>query len=305
MSPTAAVSPASDARRFPNGFFWGVATASYQIEGAWNEDGKGPSIWDTFAHTPGNIKNDDNGDVACDHYHRYQEDVALMKAIGATAYRFSIAWPRIFPEGTGAAEPEGARLLQPPRRRAARGRHRAVRDALPLGPAAGPPGPSGGWQSKRHREGVRGVCRLHGRAAQRPRQALLHDQRVRLLRGRRLPRDSTSRSAAGRPCTSARLQGSRFRRPGSTRSGITPFWATASRSRRSAPAAQAGTKVGFAENIRVAVPAIDMPEYVEAAEAATREVNAAYMTVMLEGRYTDAYLDGGRRATRRGSPTTS
>jgi beta-glucosidase len=73
MTATAAVR-----RRFPDGFAWGVATSAYQIEGAWNEDGKGPSIWDTYAHTPGNIKNDENGDVANDHYHRYQEDVALM-----------------------------------------------------------------------------------------------------------------------------------------------------------------------------------------------------------------------------------
>jgi beta-glucosidase len=63
------------AARFPDGFYWGLATSSYQIEGAWNEDGKGPSIWDTYAHTPGNIKNDENGDVANDHYHRYEEDV--------------------------------------------------------------------------------------------------------------------------------------------------------------------------------------------------------------------------------------
>ena len=94
-------------RHFPDGFKWGVATSAYQIEGAWDEDGKGPSIWDTYAHTPGNIKNDENGDVANDHYHRYQEDVALMKDIGATAYRFSISWPRIFPEGTGEPNPKG------------------------------------------------------------------------------------------------------------------------------------------------------------------------------------------------------
>ena len=87
--------------QFPKGFFWGTATAAYQVEGAWNEDGKGPSIWDTYAHTPGKIANGDTGDVANDHYHRYREDVALMKEIGATAYRFSISWPRIFPEGTG------------------------------------------------------------------------------------------------------------------------------------------------------------------------------------------------------------
>ena len=87
--------------QFPKGFFWGTATAAYQVEGAWNEDGKGPSIWDTFAHTPGKIRDGSTGDVANDHYHRYKEDVKLMKDLSATAYRFSICWPRIFPEGTG------------------------------------------------------------------------------------------------------------------------------------------------------------------------------------------------------------
>jgi len=92
---------------FPKGFYWGTATSAYQIEGAWNEDGKGLSIWDTYAHTPGKIKNGDTGDVANDHYHRYKEDVKLMKDLGATAYRFSICWPRIFPEGTGQPNAKG------------------------------------------------------------------------------------------------------------------------------------------------------------------------------------------------------
>src|SRR5262245_8641390 len=95
------------ARTFPKGFFWGVGTSSYQIEGAWNEDGKGVSIWDTYCHAPGHIKNNDTGDVANDHYHRYKEDVALMKGMGANAYRFSISWPRIFPEGMGRPNPKG------------------------------------------------------------------------------------------------------------------------------------------------------------------------------------------------------
>src|SRR5262252_5033985 len=107
MSAIAVESRAAVGRRMPDGFRWGVATSSYQIEGAWNEDGKGESIWDRFAHTPGNVKNNDSGDVANDHYHRYKEDVALMQSIGATAYRFSIAWPRIFPDGTGQPNPKG------------------------------------------------------------------------------------------------------------------------------------------------------------------------------------------------------
>jgi len=92
---------------FPADFVWGAATASYQIEGAVTEGGRGPSIWDTFAHEPGRIKNGDTGDVACDHYHRYAEDVALMADLGLNAYRFSISWSRIQPTGRGAANPEG------------------------------------------------------------------------------------------------------------------------------------------------------------------------------------------------------
>jgi beta-glucosidase len=86
---------------FPKDFVWGAATASYQIEGAWDEDGKGESIWDRFSHTPGKVQNGDTGDVACDHYHRWGEDLALMKEIGLHAYRFSVAWPRILPAGRG------------------------------------------------------------------------------------------------------------------------------------------------------------------------------------------------------------
>ncbi len=92
---------------FPEGFIWGAATSAYQIEGAVNEDGRGPSIWDRFSHTPGATRDGHTGDVACDHYHRYQEDVALMADLGLKAYRFSIAWPRIFPNGRGAINQAG------------------------------------------------------------------------------------------------------------------------------------------------------------------------------------------------------
>lgn len=92
---------------FPENFIWGTATSAYQIEGAFNEDGRGESIWDRFAHTPGIIYNNQNGDIACDHYHRYPDDVRLMKDLGFGGYRFSIAWPRIFPEGRGALNEAG------------------------------------------------------------------------------------------------------------------------------------------------------------------------------------------------------
>ena len=97
----------ADARRFPAGFHWGAASSAYQIEGAWDEDGREPSIWDTFARTPGKVRNGDNGDVAIDHYHRWAEDVRLMADLGLTAYRFSTAWPRIQPGGRGTVNARG------------------------------------------------------------------------------------------------------------------------------------------------------------------------------------------------------
>jgi beta-glucosidase len=95
---------------FPDGFLWGAATAAYQIEGAATEGGRGVSIWDTWSHIPGNTANGDTGDVAIDHYHRWRDDIGIMKEIGLQAYRFSIAWPRILPNGRGEINPEGLRF---------------------------------------------------------------------------------------------------------------------------------------------------------------------------------------------------
>ncbi len=97
---------------FPPGFLWGAATAAYQIEGAASEDGRTPSIWDTFSHTPGKTVDGDTGDVACDHVHRYRDDVALMTELGLAAYRFSIGWPRVQPGGRGPANPKGLDFYQ-------------------------------------------------------------------------------------------------------------------------------------------------------------------------------------------------
>lgn len=93
--------------KFPKNFLWGTATSSYQIEGGHDCDGKGVSIWDRFSHEPGNIAHNDNGDIACDHYHRYREDVKLLKELGIQSYRFSISWPRIFPDGMGEPNERG------------------------------------------------------------------------------------------------------------------------------------------------------------------------------------------------------
>ena len=97
---------------FPPGFRFGAATAAYQIEGAAHEDGRGDSIWDTFCRVPGAIANGDTGDVACDHYHRWREDLDLMAALGLESYRFSISWPRVQPDGAGPLNPAGVRFYR-------------------------------------------------------------------------------------------------------------------------------------------------------------------------------------------------
>ncbi len=94
-------------RAFPPDFTWGAATAAYQVEGAAAEDGRGESIWDRFSATPGKVLNGDHGGTACDSYHRYREDVRLMRELGLGAYRFSVAWPRVLPDGTGRVNAAG------------------------------------------------------------------------------------------------------------------------------------------------------------------------------------------------------
>ena len=122
-------SPLEETDALPPDFAWGTATASYQIEGAVDEDGRGTSIWDTFSHTPGKVDNGDTGDVACDHYHRWADDVELMARYGLNAYRFSVAWPRVQPTGRGAPNQKGLDFY---RRLVDRLRKRGIRPAATL-----------------------------------------------------------------------------------------------------------------------------------------------------------------------------
>jgi beta-glucosidase len=275
------------ARQFPDGFYWGTATASYQIEGAWNEDGKGPSIWDTYAHTPGKIKNGDTGDVANDHYHRYKEDVALMKAIGANAYRFSVAWPRIFPQGTGAPNPEGLDFY-----------NRLVDELKGAGIEPFPTlyhwdlpqalQDKGGWQSL---DTARAFADYAGYMAEKLSDRVRHFFTL---------NEFLSFVDIGHRGLDIDVGGTKVRLELAPGLKLSPRELNQVRHHAvlgHGLAVQAirakgkpGTKCGPAENINIAVPLIESPEHIKAAQTATRESNAAFLTVMLEGKYTESYL---------------
>ena len=166
--------------QFPDGFVWGVATASAQIEGAAHQDGKGESIWDRFATLPGKIKNGDTPQVACDHYHVYEADFDLLKTLGVSHYRLSVAWSRVFPAGDGAINSRGldfySRLIDALLARA----DHSMGHALPLGfaPTARR---SGGLAGAAYCQCLRPLCRHGGQKAGRSGQALVHGQRDPLL----------------------------------------------------------------------------------------------------------------------------
>ena len=279
---------------FPKDFFWGTATSSYQIEGAWHEDGKGPSIWDTYAHTPGKIKNNDTGDVANDHYHRYKEDVALMRSIGANAYRFSISWPRIFPQGTGTPNPKGLDFY-----------NRLVDELVAVGIAPFPTlyhwdlpqalQDKGGWQN---RDTVKAFADYAGYMAEKLSDRVRHFFTINEFRSFvDMGHQTKVVHVPGGTMTIAIAPGLNLA-PGElnqVRHHSVLAHGMAVQAIRAK--GKAGTQVGPAEVLESAVPLIETPEHIKAAQAATRERNAPFLTVMLEGKYTDAYLkDAGKDA---------
>jgi beta-glucosidase len=277
------------APKFPNEFYWGVATSAYQVEGAVNEDGRGPSIWDTYAHTPGKIMNGDNADIANDHYHRYKDDVKLMQGIGAKAYRFSVAWPRIFPTGTGQPNSKGLdfcsrltdELLASGIEPFATLYHWDLPQALQ--------DKNGGWLS---RETAKAFADYSGYVAEKLSDRIKHFFTVNefllvadagyrgidlVVGGKTVKRIEM---APGLKLSPAELNQVRHHLMLAHGLSVQAIRAMGKR----------GTKCGPADNIGVAVPVIETPEHIKAAERATREINAAYLTVMLEGKYIDEYL---------------
>ncbi len=269
---------------FPSDFRWGTATSAYQVEGAVNEDGRGPSIWDRFTHLPGKIADRSNGDVADDHFHRYKDDVQLMRALGAKTYRFSIAWPRVFPEGSGAPNPKGLdfynRLLD---ELLANGIEpfatlyhwdlpQALQDRF------------GGWTS---RDTAKAFADYAGYVAERLSDRAKHiftinecSRLVHLGHGLGIDAPGLNLSQAGL---------------NQVRHNVALGHGLAVQAIRAH--GRAGTRVGLAENMVTCIPAIETPANIRATEIATRELNAGYLTVILEGKYTEGFLaEAGRDA---------
>ncbi len=269
---------------FPRDFIWGTATSAYQIEGAVNEDGRGPSIWDSFTHRQGTIEDGSNGDVADDHYRRYKDDCKLMKSLGTKAYRFSIGWPRIFPRGSGAANGKGLDFY-----------NRLVDQLLASGiePYATlyhwdlPQALQDRFDGWRSRDTAKAFADYAGYVTERLSDRVKHfftiNECSRLVHlGHGLGIDAPGLKLS-------QGEQNQVRHHVALGHGLA-VQAIRARARRP-------VKVGPAENLVVCIPVIDTPANIRAAEIATRELNAGYLTVMLEGRYTAAYLaDAGRDA---------
>jgi beta-glucosidase len=270
-----AQSPTAKLLQFPDNFLWGCATASYQIEGGVKEDGRGASVWDTFSHTPGKTFQGANGDVADDSYHLYKEDVKLLKDMGVTVYRLSISWSRIFPNGTGQPNEKGLAYYQ-----------RVVDELLKNNIAPYitlfhwdlPQALPGGWQS---RDTSKAFADYAGYVSKK-----LSDRVHNFFTTNEFVCFTDLSYRNGQFAPGLKLpdkQVNQVRHHGILAHGLAVQAIRAN--------AQPGTQVGLAENATVYVPVIESREHIEAARRATREGNAQFLTAVMEGKYTDGYLE--------------
>jgi beta-glucosidase len=264
-------------RTFPQGFLWGSATASYQVEGAVHEGGRGLSIWDTFSHTPGKTANGDTGDVADDFYHLYPKDIELMKGLGLKTFRFSVAWTRIFPSGTGQPNQQGVDFYK-----------RMMEALLAAGiepfctlyhwdlPRALQD--KGGWEN---RATAQAFAEYAGyTAGQLAASGVRHFMTMNEIR-------TFVELGYQRGTHAPGLQLDAKRVAQLTHYAVLGHGMAVEAIRAHTPG---GTKVGIADNINATVPVVASAEHVAAAHRAMREENAQYLTVIQEGRYTDWYL---------------
>jgi beta-glucosidase len=261
---------------FPTNFLWGGAIASYQVEGAIHEGGRGVSVWDTFSHIAGNTANGDTGDVAGDFYHLYPGDIDVMTDLGIKALRLSIAWPRIFPTGKGKPSQQGVDFY-----------NRLV-DAL-LAAGIQPYctlfhwdlpqdlEDKGGWQSRDTSEAF-GV--YAGYVAEHLSDRVKHFMTLNEMSSFVDIGYRDGRHAPGLKLAPAAVNQVRHHAVLAHGLGVQAIRAHA----------KPGTKIGLAENATATVPVIETPEHIAAATKAYREVNAGYLTAVMEGKYTDSYL---------------
>lgn len=268
--------PTAEAPAFPANFVWGSATASYQVEGAVHEDGRGPTIWDTFSHTQGKTSNGETGDVATDSYHRYPQDIALMQEIGLKACRFSVAWSRIFPTGTGQPNQAG---IDHYRRFAEAVRKAGIEPYCTLyhWDLPQPLQDRGGWQN---RATAQAMADYAGYTA-----GKLNDLVTNFITTNEISTfiDLGYRNgvhAPGLKLNAGELAQARHYAVLGHGLSVQAIRAHT----------RAGTRIGSAENLSAITPVFNSPEHVMAARKAMLEENAPYLTVMQTGRYTDRYL---------------
>ena len=266
--------PEASSLRYPEGFLWGCATAAYQIEGGAREDGRGPSLWDVFAHTPGNTHNGDTGDVSDDSYHLYKEDVKLLKALGVGGYRMSMSWSRVFPNGTGTPNAKGLDYYS-----------RVVDELLAnnitpyitLFHWDTPAALKGGWQS---RDTSKAFAEYAAYATKRLGDRVHHWMTTNEFVCFTDLGYQNGQTAPGMKLPDGPVN--QVRHHAILAHGLAVQAIRANTS--------SGTRVGLAENANVYVPVIETGEHIEAASKATRMGNAPFLTTLMEGKYPDAYL---------------